>query len=79
MGFQSHANYEVLMQDDNQVILRDLGPWSEHPTVTNDAEWVVSRVAPLLRGRVLLYFDSMGSLDRLLVRDGRFAGFAPAP
>lgn len=74
-----HANWRVVRDTPEQLVIEDLGPWSEHPTVTNDAEWVVSQVAGSLRGRVLLYFDSLGSLDQLLVRNGRFAGFAPAP
>lgn len=74
-----HANWRVIRDTAEQLVIEDLGPWNEHPTVTNDAEWVVSQVAGSLRGRVLLYFDSLGNLDQLLVRNGRFAGFAPEP
>jgi hypothetical protein len=31
-----------------------------------------------MTGRIF-YFDSSGDLDELLVKDGRFAGFAPGP
>jgi hypothetical protein len=72
-----HANYRVIDANSEQVILRDVGPWTEYPTVTNDAEWVVEQVAPMLSGRQLLYFDSMNSLSELRVRNGKFAGFAP--
>jgi hypothetical protein len=61
------------------VVIRDLiGPVS----VTNDAENVVAmllRRGTLRPGQRLLYFDTDGNLDELLVRDGRFAGFAPGP
>lgn len=30
-------------------------------------------------GRRLLYYDSQGQLDELLVRDGKFAGFKAGP
>jgi hypothetical protein len=46
--------------------------------VTNDAEWVVAQLAGYLLGRRLFYYDSLGSLDELVVKEGRFAGFAPA-
>lgn len=59
------------------LIIGDDGPWDEHPTVTNDAEWVVAQLAPKLAGRMLLYFDSDGELTKLDVKDGRFAGFLP--
>ena len=70
-----HANYRIVREDSDELIIEDVGPWNEHPTITNDAEWVVEQVAPLLRGRLLFYFDSAGDLDRLVVRAGRFAGF----
>jgi len=71
------ANYEIVEQNETFVLIRDLGPWSEHPTVTNAAEDVVEELAPLLRGRRLEYFDSEGQRDQLLVVNGKFAGFAP--
>lgn len=72
-----HANYSVEATTREQVIIRHVGPWSEHPTITNDAEWVVSQVAPILASRQLLYWDSLGNLSELVVRGGKFAGFAP--
>jgi hypothetical protein len=72
-----HANFELVRDQNYYLVIRDLGPWDKHPTVTNDAEWVVEQCAPLLRGRRLLYYDSMGNLDELVVREGRFVGFAP--
>lgn len=62
------------------LVIRDLGPWDRHPTVTNAAEAVVSELVALgylPSGRALHYYDSEGRLDQLLVCDGAFAGFAP--
>lgn len=72
-----HANFRVAVDTFDRIVLEDLGPWSEHPSITNDAEWVVEQVAPALNGRSLRYIDSMGRVDELVVRNGKFAGFAP--
>lgn len=74
-----HANYRIIRETKEQLVIEDVGPWNEHPTVTNDAEWVVEQLAGQLRGRDLLYFDSAGDLDRLVVRRGRFVGFEVMP
>jgi hypothetical protein len=72
----SHANYSIVLQATHYLILQDMGPWSQHPTITNDAEWVVEQVAAQLDGRMLLYFDSEGWLDQIQVKEGKFVGFA---
>jgi hypothetical protein len=69
------ANYIIEEINDHRILIRDLGPWSEHPTVTNDAELVVADLADQLNGRELHYIDSEGDTDALLVKDGKFAGF----
>ena len=74
-----HANYSIVRSNEQEIVIRDEGPWDRFPTVTNDAEWVVAQFADSLRGRRLMYYDSEQSLDELLVRDGEFAGFAPGP
>lgn len=73
------ARYRIVDDTDAARIIRDLGPWDKHGTVTNDAERVVAELAPILRGRRLYYFDSEGDLDELVVKDGRFAGFKVGP
>jgi hypothetical protein len=49
-------------------------------TITNAAEWVIQQLArdgfDLVKNRVI-YRDTMGNWDELVVRDGRFDGFAP--
>ena len=72
----AHANYRIEHDDLRVVILRDVGPWDKHLTITNDAEWVVAQVIPTLRGRTLFYYDSEGGLDQLVVKFNRFFRFS---
>jgi hypothetical protein len=71
------ANFEVVRSDNSVVVIRDLGPWTKHPTVTNDAEQVVAGLGSWLNGRRLLYYDSEGELGELKHEGTRFTGFAP--
>jgi hypothetical protein len=70
-----HANYIIIEDAPDRLVLKDIGPWNKFLTVTNDIEWVVSQVAPRLNGRILLYHDSEDRPDRIIVRNGKFAGF----
>lgn len=74
---KSTARYSIDVDNATYLILRDLGPWSKHPTITNDAANVVADLLPRLGGRRLLYIDSEGSVDELVVKDGKFSHFAP--
>ncbi len=74
----------IIIQDDflseEPLIIKDIGPWNRHMTITNDAEGVVQRLVQqghLPKGRSLFYYDSEGELSEILVRDGFFAGFTP--
>jgi hypothetical protein len=69
------ANFAIVGESNDVFLIRDLGPWDVHFTITNDAEGVVRRLAGALQGRKLLYFDSEGDVAELKVKDGRFAGF----
>ena len=74
------ANYEIVEAESSSIILviRDIGPWDVHFTITNDVENVVEALhsaGQLPRGRRLWYYDSEGCLDELLVKNGRYAGF----
>ncbi len=74
------ANYKVIVVGPDRVVIRDIGPWDKYLTVTNDAENVVRELAAnnlLQEGRRLFYYDSEGTLDEILVKDGCFVGFAP--
>jgi len=74
----NHARIKVLETTPEVLLIKDVGPWDQYLTVTNDAEWVVEQFADHLDGRRLEYIDSEGRRDQLLVAGGRFAGFAPA-
>jgi hypothetical protein len=74
----SGARYVILEQDflGKRVVIRDVGPWDKHRTVTNDAEEVVRFLLAtdvLAADGRLFYIDSEGEPGELLVRDGRFA------
>ena len=74
------ANYKIVKEGPGMVVLRDLGPWDKFLTITNAAEEVVQEMINLGRyqpGGRILYYDSEGELTELLVRDGKFSGFAP--
>lgn len=76
------ARFEIVEHDPHQVVLRDLGPWNEHPTITNDAEGVVERLilASMVKADIrLLYFDSEGEVTELRHDGHRFTGFGPGP
>lgn len=79
MAFQSLcAKFLVVACEPNYILIRDIGPWTQHPTVTNDAKGVVQRLARagyLPNGRRLFYFDSENHMDEILVKNGCFAGF----
>lgn len=72
----NRAAYEVVERDAGKVVLRDIGPWSQHPTVTNDAEQVVEDVLAWAGGRRILYYDSEGELTELVHDGTRFVRFA---
>lgn len=76
---RARARWSLDGESNRYLLIRDLGPWDRHPTVTNDAEAVVAEISPILRGRRLFYYDSTGQLDELLVLEGRFAGFRRGP
>jgi hypothetical protein len=72
------AQIKILDFTEQSVLIRDIGPWDQCFTVTNDAENVVQRILPILDGRRLFYFDSEGDLGEIKVKDGKFAGFVRA-
>ena len=64
------------------LFIKDLGPWDQFPTVTNDAEGVVERLfksGALKEGMRLQYGDSDRQVDEILIKDKKFSGFASQP
>lgn len=73
------AQWIVVVDEPALLTIADVGPHLLHPTVTNDAEYVVERLhaaGVLPRGRRLFYYDSEMELAEI-VHDGRghFLGF----
>jgi len=71
------ANYTIVADNEKELVIMDVGPWDQYPTITNSAEKVVEQLAGRLNGRRLMYYDSDNHLNQLLVKDERFAGFRP--
>lgn len=74
------ANYQVLVDQKNFVLLLDVGPWDKFKTITNAAEDVVfDQHIKGLGNRKLFYVDSSGDMTRLIHNgEGKFIDFAPA-
>jgi hypothetical protein len=72
------AQFKIVDFTERSVLIRDIGPWDQCFTVTNDAENVVARILPVLGSRRLFYFDSEGDLGEIKVEHGKFAGFVRA-
>jgi len=77
-----HAHFAILRSLSfpcHDLVIRDLGLWDEHLTITNDAENVVTRLiesGDLKEGQRLLYEDSKGKLTEILFENGKFIGYA---
>jgi hypothetical protein len=78
MKMGKKANWVTIEIDNAFVLIRDIGPWDTHLSVTNDAENVVKEVVATgyLGDRKLFYVDSDGRTDRLLVKNGEFDGYS---
>jgi len=64
------------------VCIRDLGPWDQYKTITNDAETVVLELVEngeLPDDKRLFYYDSYGQLDEILHEKGKFKGIIAGP
>lgn len=76
-------SYEIVCDlPGGPLVLRDTSHVAGGISLTNAAESVVPELVldgRLPDGRRLLYYDTEGRLDEMLVRDGRFAGFLLVP
>jgi len=71
------ANYLIIEDTEDYLLIQDVGPWNIYLTITNAAEYVAAELASQLGDRRLEYIDSDGQRDQLLVKYGKFAGYAP--
>lgn len=70
-------NFTVRHDTTQYVLIEDLGPWDQYPTITNAPEAVVEHMLENgLNDRRLFYIDSEGQQDEIKIKDGKFAGFA---
>jgi len=69
------ANYRIIEETDEYLVIQDLGPHYEYQTVTNAVEWVVNQLMDRLGDRELYYIDSSNTMDQIVVEDGRFKTF----
>jgi len=70
------ANFKIIEESEDFVLILDQGPWHTHKTITNDAEGVVERMIERLKGRRLEYLDSDGFRSELLIANNKFAGYS---
>lgn len=70
--------FETVEDSDLFHIIRDVGPWDQHLTITNGAEWVVEFLYKnkiIKNGKRLLYYDSENELSELLHENGKLIGY----
>lgn len=81
MGFPAIIEISSRKNKDGFFVIRDMGTGNAM-SITNDAENVVAQVVSLesyTPGQRILYYDTDGNIDELLIKDGKFVGFAPGP
>ena len=74
------VNYEIVSETHDELVIKDVGPWTNSITITNAAEQVVAELHArgVLGDRQLFYYDSEGVLSELLHLGPTFYGFGPA-
>ncbi len=76
------CRYRFVKINSREVVIRDIGPWSEFMTITNDVEALVEHmyeVHQLFRNQRLFYYDSEDQLDEIIHKQNEFVRFAPGP
>jgi hypothetical protein len=75
-----NANFTILSNSSEVIVLRDLGPWDTYKTITNDAEAVVKylfKSGQATGTKQIVYFDSDGENTKLNHDGiGNFTGFS---
>jgi hypothetical protein len=66
-------SFITVLETDQYIVIRDVGPWDIYPTITNGAEIVVRIIAlTMTESQRLFYYDSEGELGELEIKDGQF-------
>jgi hypothetical protein len=73
-----HAVFDVIKKDDDFIFIKDVGH-KNHITITNDAQFVLTKLAAEydIGGRRVFYMDSYGEIDEREHRGINFTGFKP--
>jgi hypothetical protein len=75
-----NANFTILSNSSEVIVLRDLGPWDTYKTITNDAEAVVKylfKSGQATGTKQIIYYDSDGETTKLNHDGmGNFTGFS---
>ena len=78
---RSNARISVVedySRDADALVIRDMGPWNEYPSIEADVRGVVEgllRSARLKPGQRLLYYDALGELGEILFDEHGFTSF----
>jgi hypothetical protein len=75
------VNFIIEEDEDDKLVIRDIGPWNIYLTVTNGVEYVVEELTSNynLGNRRLLYIDSEGRTDEIIHENGNFISFKILP
>ncbi len=73
---ERRANYITTLDNDEYLMIKDIGPWDKHLTITNDVEQVVKDLLEELGMRRLFYMDTEGEFDEIIIENGEFKTFA---
>jgi hypothetical protein len=76
LPFEDHAGYEVIADNAQFIYLEDSGH-NQFKTVTNDAEYVLSKLNEEygIGNKRIFYKDSSGEIDEIVHKNGIFTGF----
>lgn len=72
------ANFIILNHNENDIILRDLGPHHLYLTITNDIDNVVSFLSSkfgALDHLNIIYIDSEGEYTQIITKNNEFESF----
>jgi hypothetical protein len=73
-----HAAFSVIKEAPDFIFIKDVGH-KKHITITNDAEFVLTKLAEehSIDRRRVFYMDSDGQIDEIEHRGAKFVGFKP--
>jgi hypothetical protein len=78
LGLIPHADFSVMDETGDYIYIKDAG--GDSKSITNDAEWVLQKLAAAyggLKNRRIFYMDTMGRIDEITHNDGHFTGYKP--